>query len=798
LPTARILLVDDNADMLDYVRRLLSPTYLVEAVRDGKAALAAIGQQLPDLVLSDVMMPELDGFELLRQLRADPHTRELPIILLSARAGEEARLEGLAAGADDYLTKPFSARELLARVEATLKLAQLRQETKVALQRSEERSRLAVQVAQLGTWRYNRRTNLVELDARMQDIWGQSAAQLPLHQLVEHIHPDDRERVASAVSAALEPGASGAYVIEYRIRRSDGTERWMAANGQAFFADRGGGVHRTMELLGTVHDITERKHTELLLAEQTRLLELIASGCPLEDCLNNLCATIARLNPHIRASFLLCDAERQRFSQAVSPDLPPSFRAEVSNLPINELCIGTCGEAVFSGQPVTCADIAHDERWSLEWRELCLAHGILAGHSVPVMTVEGLPFGSLMLCFDQARLPTPWEHQLAEFGAQVASIAFERDRATLALRDSEHRYRTLFESMEEGFGICEMLYDASGAPVDYRFLEINPAFEILSGITQIAGKTAKELVPNLEDVWVENYSRVLATGEPCRFEHASVPLGRWFSVSAFALNDPQNRRFAILFTDITDRRRAERDRERFLAVGSDLQVISGSDGYFKWVSPTLERLLGWTPAEMTARPWIEFVHPDDLSKSVTEDASLFSAGRETFSFENRYRHKDGSYRWFLWNARPYPDEQLLYAAAIDITELKRTESNLRESETRFRQMTDAAPMMVWISGLDQRCTYFNQSWLAFTGRTLEQEMGDGWTEGIHPDDFQHCLSTYTNAFNARTPFQIEYRLRHVSGEYRWIFDVGEPSEPQVCDSVYRYYRSPPGGARSRA
>jgi signal transduction histidine kinase len=126
--TARILLADDNADMRDYVQRLLSQQYEVEAVTDGAAALAAAQHCLPDLVLTDVMMPELDGFELLRALRADPHTREIPIILLSARAGEEARVEGLEAGADDYLTKPFSARELLAHVDATLKLGQLRRE----------------------------------------------------------------------------------------------------------------------------------------------------------------------------------------------------------------------------------------------------------------------------------------------------------------------------------------------------------------------------------------------------------------------------------------------------------------------------------------------------------------------------------------------------------------------------------------------------------------------------------------------------------------------------------------------
>lgn len=128
LSPPHILLADDNADMRDYLKRLLSQYYEVESVADGLAALTAARQQLPDLVLADVMMPGLDGFGLLRELRTDLQTRELPIILLSARAGEESRVEGLKAGADDYLIKPFSARELLARVEANLKLARLRQE----------------------------------------------------------------------------------------------------------------------------------------------------------------------------------------------------------------------------------------------------------------------------------------------------------------------------------------------------------------------------------------------------------------------------------------------------------------------------------------------------------------------------------------------------------------------------------------------------------------------------------------------------------------------------------------------
>src|SRR5262249_17533461 len=124
---AFVILADDNADLRDYVRRLLEKEgYRVEAFADGEAALAAARRQRPDRIVSDVMMPRLDGFGLLRELRQDEALRELPIVLLSARAGEEARVEGLDAGADDYVSKPFSARELLARVRANLQSARIR------------------------------------------------------------------------------------------------------------------------------------------------------------------------------------------------------------------------------------------------------------------------------------------------------------------------------------------------------------------------------------------------------------------------------------------------------------------------------------------------------------------------------------------------------------------------------------------------------------------------------------------------------------------------------------------------
>lgn len=139
--TGRVLLAEDNSDMREYLRRLLARRYTVQAVGDGEAARDAALAAPPDLVLTDVMMPRMDGIGLLRALREDPRTREVPVILLSARAGEEAEVEGLESGADDYLVKPFSARELLARVDARIELARIRREKLLV----EERTRQAVE-----------------------------------------------------------------------------------------------------------------------------------------------------------------------------------------------------------------------------------------------------------------------------------------------------------------------------------------------------------------------------------------------------------------------------------------------------------------------------------------------------------------------------------------------------------------------------------------------------------------------------------------------------------------------------
>src|SRR5262249_46655367 len=264
---ARILLADDNSDMRSYVRRLLATNYEVQAVADGEAPLQAARELPPDLVLSDVMMPKLDGFGLLKALREDERLATIPVILLSARAGEEARVEGMGAGADDYLIKPFSARELLARVRAHLEITRLRREVEMALRQSEKRFRELADNAPLIIWMTDGQGNNEFVNKAYQSFFGVTPEEVAEQRWKDLVHPDDYETYVQKfldVSAACLP-----FRAEARVRRADGEWRWL----DSYAVPRSTESGSVPGMIGCSADITERKQAEVATGQLVAIVE---------------------------------------------------------------------------------------------------------------------------------------------------------------------------------------------------------------------------------------------------------------------------------------------------------------------------------------------------------------------------------------------------------------------------------------------------------------------------------------------------------------------------------------------
>ncbi len=275
---SRVLVADDNADLRDYVSRLLrGEGYAVRVVPDGAAALAALREERPELLVTDVMMPRLDGFGLLRAVREDATLRDLPVLMLSARSGEESALEGLDAGADDYLTKPFSARELLARVAAALSTARLRKEVTAALAESERRFRNMAEHAPVMLWVTDPTGRCTYANRAWYAFTGHVVHEADSVDWLGAVHPDDRDATNHAYRAAL--AEQRAFHSEYRLRRQDGAYRWVIDTASARVDDAG----RFLGHIGSVLDITERKDAEAEL--EARVREAIAERAKVEEAL---------------------------------------------------------------------------------------------------------------------------------------------------------------------------------------------------------------------------------------------------------------------------------------------------------------------------------------------------------------------------------------------------------------------------------------------------------------------------------------------------------------------------------
>jgi PAS domain S-box-containing protein len=376
--------------------------------------------------------------------------------------------------------------------------------------------------------------------------------------------------------------------------------------------------------------------------------------------------------------------------------------------------------------------------------------------------------------------------------SQIVRDVTEREHAEQALRDSEARYRTLFENMTEGFGLGELVIDATGRPVDIRFVEVNAAFERQSGLSrdQILDRPIREALPQLEQVWIDAYTRVAMTGETAHFQEYAAGLGRHFSVYSFR---PTPGRFAVIFTDITHRVRAEealrRSEARWNAAIENFAegvIIATADEQVIYWNPAARAMHGFTrddegiePLEKTPITF-ELWTPDGSHLLSLDEWPMrrIKRGETVRDLELRLRRPDQRWERFVSYSgamvQTAAGERLIFLSVHDLTLQRRAEETLRESEERFRTLAENISQLAWMADEKGWIYWYNRRWYDYTGATLEQTQGWGWTTVHHPDHVERVIERISRSWDTGEPWEDTFPLRGRDGTYRWFLSRALP------------------------
>lgn len=742
-------------------RLLLNQGYEVETAADGMAALAIIQQHIPDLVLTDVMMPRLDGFGLLRELRTTATTREIPIIMLSARAGEEAWIEGLEAGADDYLTKPFSARELLARVEANLKLAQLRRETaqkEQALRLEAESAKQTVETILSsisdGFYTLDRHWRYTYVNDRYCEMAGMEREALLGKGIwdlfADAVNTDVYVQFQRVMSEQTPLQFEYLYVIwnrwyEHRV--------YSSPNGLTVF----------------VAEITDRKQTEAEIQQLNQLLthrvneletlfDLLPVGVAIAQ--DPECRVI-RVNPYL--SELIRVPVNANASQSAPPGERPVYRLyrDDQEIPAADLPMQY---AAFHNTVVRdeVVDIVHPDGTVIKL--LCYASPLLDEQG----NVRGVIGG-------------------------FADIT-QRIQKEVALREQRTLLETILRQAADGIIVCDATgkltfvnkearrlaqQDPDGTTLDLNLLDWGTAYD-----------TDGNLIP------LESYaiSKALQGEVSNGFEARMVRQdGSYYDilVSAAPLwNEKQEIIGAVnTFIDISDRKRTEqalrRSEERFrisqelsldaFTILDSVRDQSGRIVDFVWtyVNPKAGEILQRSVEELMGQRLLEVLPGNKTNSELFERYVRVVETGEPHDIELSYC-ADGITGWFRNMTVKLGDGVAI--SFSDITQRKQTETALRESEERLRLALTAANQGLYDLNVQTGDAVVSPEYARMLGYEPDefQETNAKWRSRLHPDDIAAVSQAYEDYIaGRRDTYRVEFRQRTKSGDWKWILSLGK-------------------------
>lgn len=559
------------------------------------------------------------------------------------------------------------------------------------------------------------------------------------------------------------------------------------------------------------NDITERKQRE---REQQYLLKLsdairfIEDAATIEETVTN-----SALGHFAADRCYYCTIESEIVTikrDALRGDLP----SVAGIYPLQSFALFR--KAIDEGRPVIVDDSHTTEILDEGLRAIVIGLQIRSYILIPVIK-NGKAVG--LFCLVQSTLRN-WKKPELELAVETAErtwAAIERAKAEEALRKSEEKYRTLFDSMEDGVSTLELIFDENERVVDYIFVELNAALTKQTGLaSDIIGKRVSEVTPGLEAYWFETFERVVKTGVPERHEYYIAALDSWFDIYTARVADSNNRKVVCIYNNITERKQQQRKQAFLLKFSDTLRTLSDE----MTVQETGLRML----AEFLEldRAYVFVLHPDDdravikaeyrkdhlismlgevrmsdfpetvrqienatiVFNDIDNDTRLSELNRTSLHAVNLQAFICASVRkgeraviWSLAASTVTPrvwtkDEEELIEAVAERTwaaaERTRADEALSQSQKRFQSIANLVPDLLWDSEPDGFSNWYNNRWLEYTGQGFEAAIGWGWVDAIHPDDREGSAKRYAQAAKAGNPLMQEHRIRRYDGEYRWF------------------------------